>query len=165
MIILINGSINSGKSTVAQLLAKNLKNSALLEIDSLRQMIDWMPLDQAIPLNLENAVSVIRNFSGRGLNVIVPYPLSQENYDYLSAHLKDLGIPIMVFTLAPTLDKALTNRGERELNDLERERIKRHYNIGIPHPTFGEIIDNSEQAPEETAGDILNKINESQSKP
>ena len=151
MIIFINGSINSGKSTVAKILAAKLTNVALVEIDSLSEMIDWMPIDKAVPINLENAVSVIRNFSNRGLNVIVPYPLSQKNYDYMNDCLKDLDTKIYTFTLAPSIEKALTNRGTRELTDWERERIQHHYNVGIQRPSFGEIIDNSEQTPEETA--------------
>ena len=158
MIIFLNGSINTGKSTVAKILAKKLENTALLEIDDLRQMISWLPIDQAVPINLENAVSVIRNFSNRGLDVIVPYPLSENNYDYLMDNLKDLNTKIYVFTLAPKLEKTLTNRGNRELNDSERERIKHHYNIGIHSPSFGEIIDNSNQTPEETVGLILAKL-------
>ena len=42
MILFINCSINSGKSTIAKLLAKKIKNSAILEIDFLRAMINWM---------------------------------------------------------------------------------------------------------------------------
>lgn len=164
MIILLNGSINSGKSTVAKLLSKSLTSSALLEIDSLRQMIEWMPIEQAVPINLENALSVIRNFSKHNLDIIVPYPLSQRNYEYLKNDLKDLNIPIATFTLAPALEKALTNRGDRALDEWEKERIKYHYKIGIPTPTFGEIIDNSEQTPEQTAKYILDKIHELQSK-
>lgn len=83
MTIFLNGSINAGKSTVAKLLAKELPNVALVEIDSLREMIAWMPIDEAVPINLENAVSVIRNFAKRDLNVIVPYPLSEKNYQYI----------------------------------------------------------------------------------
>ncbi|MCX6715570.1 MAG: hypothetical protein NT077_00970 [Candidatus Taylorbacteria bacterium] len=164
MIILLNGSINSGKSTVAKLLYKSLTTSALLEIDSFHQMIEWMPIDQAVPLNLENALSVIRNFSKHNIHTIVPYPLSQKNYGYFKNGLKDLNIPVAVFTLAPTLEKALTNRGSRILDEWEKERIKYHYKIGIPTPTFGEIIDNSEQTPEQTAKYILDKIHELQSK-
>ncbi len=158
MIIFLNGPINAGKTTVAKILAKRLSRAALVEIDALRSMIEWMPIDQAVPINLENAVCVIRNFSKNGLNVIVPYPLSQENYDYISASLKDLDTKIYVFTLAPKLEKALTNRGARELDDWERERIKHHYNVRMHDPSFGEIIDNSEQAPEKTADYILAKI-------
>ena len=90
MIIFLNGSINSGKSTVAKLLSKQIPNCALVEIDTLRAMIDWMPIDQSIPFNLENGVSLITNFVKRELNVIVPYPLSQKNYEYMTGHLDNL---------------------------------------------------------------------------
>lgn len=163
MIIFLNGSINAGKSTVAKLIAKELSDTALIEIDALREMISWMPIDQSIPLNLENAVSVITNFAKRNLNVVIPYPLSEKNYDFLMENLKDLNANIRVFTLAPQLDKVLTNRGTRELDDWERERIKHHYAIGIPTPSFGEIVDNSNQTPEETAQYILYRLNELQS--
>ena len=140
-----------------------MDNTALLEIDVFHEMVEWMPIDQAVPVNLENAVSVIKNFTKRGIDIIVPYPLSQKNYDYFMNELKELNSKILVFTLAPKLEKSLTNRGNRELNDWERERIKHHYNIGITNPTFGEIIDSSEQTPQETAEYILSKIHELQS--
>lgn len=158
MIVFINGSINAGKTTVARILAKRLPNSALVEIDSLREMISWMPIDQAVPINLENAVSVISNFSKRGMDVIVPYPLSRSNHDYVMRALEGLGTSIFVFTLAPRLEKALVNRGARELDDQERERIKHHYHIGIHEPSFGEVIDNSDQTPEQTADLIYKTI-------
>lgn len=158
MIIFINGSINAGKSTVAKLLVQDLPNTALLEIDVLREMIGWMPIDQAVPINLENAISIIRNFSNEGINVVVPYPLSQKNYNYIIDQLKDTSTKILIFTLAPKLDKVLTNRGTRELDDWERSRIQHHYTIGIHNPLFGEIIDNTDQSPEETKDYILGKI-------
>lgn len=158
MIIFLNGSINAGKSTVAKILAKEIENTALLEIDKFYEMIEWMPIDKAVPINLENVLSVIRNFVKREMSVIVPYPLSQKNYDFMMSGLKDLEIYIHIFTLAPKLEKTLTNRGTRELNEQEKERIKHHYNIGIPNPTFGEIIDNSDQTPQETSDYILSKI-------
>ena len=158
MIIFLNGSINSGKSTVAKLLVKELPKTALLEIDVFHEMIEWMPIDEAVPLNLQNAVSVIKNFVSRGLNVIVPYPMSQKNYDYMTENLKTLDAKIYVFTLAPKIEKTLTNRGNRELTDWERKRIKHHYDVGIHNPKFGDIIDNTEQNPEETSKLILNKI-------
>ncbi|MFA5736784.1 MAG: hypothetical protein WCX70_02565 [Candidatus Paceibacterota bacterium] len=158
MIIFINGSINSGKSTVGKLLIKELSKAALLEIDALREMIDWMPIDQAVPINLENAVSLIRNFANQEFDVVVPYPLSQKNHDYIMDQLKDVNAKIFVFTLAPKLEKALANRGTRELNNWEKARIQHHYDIGIHNPSFGEIIDNSNQTPEKTRDYILDKI-------
>lgn len=158
MIIFLNGSINSGKSTVAKILADKISNTAMVEIDSLREMIEWMSIDEAVPINLENAISVIKNFAKRNLNVIVPYPLSQNNYDYVVNELKDINTKIYFFTLAPKLEKILTNRGERELNDKEKERIKYHYDIGINNPSFGIIIDNSEQTVEETVEEIFKNL-------
>jgi adenylate kinase family enzyme len=158
MIIFLNGSINAGKSTVSKLLVKELPNTALLEIDALREMVDWMPLHDSIPLNLENAASIIRNFVKRGLNVVVPYPLSQKDYEYMMSKLNDLDTVIRTFTLAPKLEKTLTNRGTRELTDWEKTRIQQQYEKRIPDPSFGEVIDNSEQSPEETAGHILERL-------
>ncbi len=155
MIIFISGSINSGKSTVAKIIQKELKNVALLEIDTLRAMIDWMPIDEAVPINLKNAVAVIKNFVEAGIHVIVPYPLSQKNYDYVQKELSKLKIKIFVFTLAPKLERALSNRGDRKLEKSEIERIKYHYSIGIANPVFGTILDNSDETPEETARKIL----------
>lgn len=65
MIIFLNGSINAGKSTVAKLLAGRLSNTALLEIDVFHEMIEWMPIDQAVPLNLEMHYRLLKIFSQR----------------------------------------------------------------------------------------------------
>jgi adenylate kinase family enzyme len=162
MIIFISGSINCGKSTVSKLLQEKLGNVALIEIDSLREFIEWMPLEQAIPLNLKNAVSIINNFVAEGLDVIVSYPLSEKNYNYLRENLDVNNLKIITITLAPRLEIALQNRGSRELTDREKERIRYHYEIGINNPSFGEVIDNSDQSPMETLSKILEIINASQ---
>ena len=158
MIILINGSINSGKSTAASLLQRKTPNTAVVEIDSLRKFIDWMPLEQSIPINLKNAASIINNFHSEGLSVIATYPLSEENYQFLTKHLDVDQSQLFAITLAPKLDHILKNRGTRHLSDWERKRIKYHYKIGIHKPDFGHIIDNSNQTPAETVDKILQII-------
>ena len=160
MIIFINGSINSGKSTISKLLQKKVGNTALIEIDSLREFIEWMPLEEAIPLNLKNTISLINNFVAEGLNVIVPYPLSESNYHYLRNNIDNQ--KLIAITLAPRLEIALQNRGGRELTSWEMERIKHHYEIGISTPSFGNIIDNSNLSPKETVDKILEIIDSSQ---
>lgn len=158
MIVFINGSINSGKTTVAKILADKIGNTALLEVDCLRSFIQWLPLEAAVPINLESAVALIKIFVGKGLNVIIPYPLSQDNYEYLLNNLKEVNDQIKVFTLSPRLEVALINRGARELSDSEKDRVKYHYTLGIQNPEFGVIIDNSSETPEETAEEILKKL-------
>lgn len=158
MIIFISGSINAGKSTVARLLAEKIKDTAVVEVDRFHEFIPWMPIAESVLINLENAVLVIRNFYKRGFNVIVPYPLSKRNYEYLMEELKDIAEDISIFTLNPELEEVLKNRGERELTEAEKERIKYHYSIGINNPTFGKIINNTKQTPVETAENILSLL-------
>ena len=158
MIIFINGSINSGKTTVANILVAKIPKTAHIEIDSLRRFISWMSLDESIPINLENTASIIKNFVKSELNVVVTYPLSQKNYDYLLGQLADLNEKIYAFTLNPKLNVVLTKRGTRKIVGSEKKRIKYHYKIGINNPSFGEVIDNSNQTPEETVKIILDSI-------
>lgn len=155
MIIFLNGSINSGKSTLAKILAERIPNTAHIEVDNLREFVSFMPLDESIPINLENTVLLIKNFVKNGLNIIVTYPLSQKNYEFFKEELKDLKDKIYFFTLNPKIEKISNNDRGRDLSDWEKERIKYHYKIGINNPSFGTVIDNTDKTPEETAEEIL----------
>jgi adenylate kinase family enzyme len=156
MVIFINGSINSGKTTIAKLLKEKTPNLAHIEVDDLRAFIDWMPLEKAIPINIDNTVLLINSFSKRGISSVVTYPLSKEEFEYITEKIKSKET-IYSFTLNPRLNTALSNRG-RELSEWEKQRIKHHYNIKINNPGFGIVIDNTNQTPEETAEEISSSI-------
>ena len=158
MIIFINGSINAGKTTVAKILAKKIPKTANIEIDKLRDFIDWLEIDKAIPINLENAVLIIKNFAEHGYNVVVPYPLSQNNYEYLSHELGNFSEQLYFFTLSPDIKKVQMSTKNRKISQWEHDRIQHHYDIGINNPSFGKIIDNTKQTPEETANEILSYL-------
>lgn len=155
MIIFINGPINAGKSTVAKILAEKIPKTARVEIDQLHEFIDWLEIDQAVPINLENAALVISNFIRRGYNVVVPYPLSEKDYKYMKKQLRDFAGQLYFFTLAPEMRKAQGDTKDRKISPWERERIRHHYDSGIASPSFGKIIDNTRQTPEQTADEIL----------
>ena len=159
MIIFINGTISSGKTTIAKLLQKNIPNTAVVEIDALRSFVSEMSLEESIPLNLENAVSVIKNFVSKDLNVVVPYPLSEKNYNYFIENLDKLKTKMLVFTLNPNPDVLIKSKRGRKLNSWEKERIQHHTKMGLTNPSFGQIIDNTNQTPEETVKIILNSLN------
>lgn len=156
MIIFINGSINAGKSTIAKILASKIPNTANVEIDNLRDFIHWLEIDKAVPINMENAALVINNFAKHGFNVIVPYPLSQKNYEYLKKELIDN--ELYFFTLSPDIKKVQSDTKDRKLTQWERDRIQYHYDIGISNPVFGKIIDNTNQTPDETVEEIISLI-------
>ena len=158
MILLLNGSINAGKSTVSKRLCELLPRTAHVEVDSLREFISWMPLEESIPINIEAAIAVTKVFVRQGLNVIFSYPLRPEDYEILLREFAELGVPVYGVTLRPRLEVSLTNRGTRQLTDWERSRIPYHYETRLNEPTFGIVIDNSEQPPDETAREILGYI-------
>lgn len=160
MIILLSGSINAGKTTVSKQIVRLLPRTAHVEVDDLREFIRWMPLDEAIPLNLRNAVAVARNFVACGLNVVLSYPLPPGDHEYMMRELTPLGVPIHCFTLNPDLAVVLTDRGTRALTEWELKRIPYHYEAGINSPPFGIVIDNTRQTPEETAREILEHVKE-----
>jgi uridine kinase len=85
MVIFISGSFNSGKTTVAKLLKERIPNLAHIEVDDLRAFIDWMPLEESIPVNLDNTALLINSFSKREISSIVTYPLNQDEFEYLTA--------------------------------------------------------------------------------
>ena len=58
MIIFINGSINSGKSTVGQLLAERF-NYEFIEFDDIRHTIPEPNIDKALPLVFEKGIKIL----------------------------------------------------------------------------------------------------------
>jgi hypothetical protein len=144
-------------------LVAKLGNTAHIEVDKLREFVDFMPLTkELIAMNLKNAALVANTFIENGLNVVISYPLSTENYNLLTGLLSLPKKDIFTFTLNPKLQAVLKNRGGRELDDWEVERIKHYYSIGINSPKFGSIvIDNTDQSPEKTTAEIFKYLKNS----
>ncbi|MCG7584315.1 hypothetical protein [Photobacterium sp. OFAV2-7] len=157
MVILLNGSINSGKTTVGKALCLREK-FAFIEVDSLRDFVSWLPLEESIELNLENAVDVAINFDLRGINSVIAYPLSEMNYLHVRELLECAGIDAIPITLFLGLASLCNNRGGRELSDWEVSRIGELVDLGIAKPDFSHIIDNSEISVDETVDKVLDIV-------
>lgn len=140
---------------VGKLLATKL-DYEFIEFDDVRNTISEPNIDKALPLVFEKGIKMLNKLNNNGKSVVVAYPLSQKNYDLL---VNKLSTPPQVITLSPRLDVVLKDRGDRKLDDEERERIKYHYQIGINSPKFGYIIDNSDLSIQETVQKILGLIN------
>jgi hypothetical protein len=147
MIILINGVINAGKTTTGRQLAALVPRMAHVEVDALRDFVPFLPLAEAIPINLENAAAVTRNLVRHGFHIVLTYPLSPSDHAYLQGQFADLDTPIHIITLAPPLGVALTDRGARTLTDHERRRIREQFADNRHQPPFGITIDNRHQPP------------------
>lgn len=155
MIILLNGCINAGKTTVAQAIIARSIGFAHIEVDVLRHFISWMPLENTVELNLKNAVAVAKNFHEQNISSIISYPLNKGDLNFVKNLLSDSFIDLHVITLYPGLDKLKTNRGNRELSQSELRRIDALHQMGVANPSFGVVIDNSAQTVEQTADDVL----------
>lgn len=155
MIVFINGSINSGKSTVGRILAKDL-GYEFVEFDDIRSTIPEPDIDKALPMVFEKGIELLNRLYKSNKSVIVAYPLSLKNFNLLKSKLL---VTPKVITLSPRLEVVLNDRGERKLEEPEKDRIKYHYKIGINNPNFGDIIDNSDISIDETidkAREIIN---------
>lgn len=155
MIVLLNGSINSGKTTVGKHISSMGIEVAHIEVDSIRDFIRWMPLKESIPLNLENAVSVALNLNKRKIDSVITIPLSEVDYEYFSSCFTEAGVEWTAIALNPGLEVLKMNRGNRELTKWELSRIDELDKEGSVNPSFGQVIDNSNMPIEDTAMKVL----------
>ncbi len=157
-LIVISGSINSGKSTTSRLLVERLPRAAHVQGDALRHFATRLPLEEAVPVTLQNIVSVSGNFLSAGFDVVVDYPLYQPSYEKFCEVLSGTASAVHAFVLSPRLTVAQRQRGERVLSPREVERIAFHYSTNLHDPGFGIRIDNSEQTPQETVKAMLESL-------
>lgn len=157
MLVYINGSINSGKSTVGRLLAENLPGTVHIEVDELRHFADCLSLAEACPYCVVDTAMLTRNWLSRGFNVVVTWPISHRDYAAFEREAQDARVSIHAFTLRPPLQVAISNRG-RQLSQRERNRIREQYRSSHIEPGIGTVIDNGSQTPEETLTVILKRM-------
>lgn len=158
MIIVINGPINSGKTTIGKHLSKKLPKSTFVDADFIVEEREGLELHEWIPLVIQETIRRGDHLISQGYeNVIFSFPLYQEDYDQLHAHF---GSELKCITLAPPLDECLKNRGDREiLLDWELKRIKEMYKEGFHQSPFSDLtVDNSQQTPEETTAFIVSYL-------
>ena len=158
MLIYINGSINSGKSTIGRLLARDLTNTVHIEVDDLRHFADCLSLSEAIPYCVEDTVTLTRSWLSRGFNVVVTWPIDQRTHALFEREAASAGVPIHTITLRPPLEVAVSDRGQRQLSDRERARIREQYQSPHIDPGIGTVIDNSRQTPDETLADVRTSL-------
>ena len=160
-IININGSINSGKSTISKLLKEKLLKCLFIEVDELLSDEEQKMLNLnreegwAERLKRLNEIIVGEKTLQRYENIIFAYPITGKTYHQWKLW-EDENTKFINITLAPKLDVCMQNRGERKLSFQEKERIKQMYQEGYNHPEFSDlIIDNSSQTPIETLENIV----------
>ena len=157
-LIILNGVPNAGKSSVAQVLQREIPNTVHLEVDALRNMFKWIPIDEAFPIALENALAIMPNFFARGLNVVLDYPLYLDWYNRIVREAESHNVTIHTYTLRPALNVVSQQRGAREISPEMSDRIKKLYLTDMHDLSIGKHIDNSNLTAEQTAAIILSDL-------
>lgn len=148
-VVLINGPINAGKSTVGARLARLLPKALFVEGDD-----HDAPDDASLPQRIEAAwcriLSLIAEMEQDYL--VVAYPIEDERREELAAVTERRKAALFVVTLAPPVEIALSNRGARILSVKEKLRAEEMYREGYAKRAFSDlVIDNSRISAEETA--------------
>ena len=157
LILNINGPMNSGKSTVSKILVNMLTNATFIEVDEL--MSDQKQEQLGLSLK-EGWVERTKRLNKKLLSlkqskafetIIFAYPIADNTYQDWKA-MADNQTHFLNITLAPSLEECLKNRGTRELNDWERNRIRQMYEEGYQNRPYSDfIINNDHQTPKQTA--------------
>ncbi|HLD80622.1 MAG TPA: AAA family ATPase [archaeon] len=105
---IITGTGGSGKTATANQLAKMFKKTAVVEVDSLRQMVkngysspnEGKKAGKQLRLATNNSIAIARNFLKEGFTVFIDdVLLSGEAFKYYEESLK--GYKVHVFALLP----------------------------------------------------------------
>ena len=155
MLVFISGSINSGKTTTSKALAHKL-GADFINVDDLNDTIPNFNLANDLDKSMDLAIKAINESLARGKDVVANYVVRQKDFDRFAGEIHT--DRQFVITLAPRLEVAQSQRGDRVLTDWEVQRIKYHYDTGVASPNFGFVIDNSDLSLEETVQIILDKI-------
>jgi hypothetical protein len=154
-LVFISGSINSGKTTTAKMLAEQL-DAKCINVDDLNDTIPNFNLATDLDKSMDLAISRINECLAQGRNVVANYVVRQQDFERFAAEIKSA--EQYVITLAPRLEVAQGKRGDRQLSDWEVARVKYHYDTGVASPAFGHGIDNSDINVEETVKRIRELI-------
>ena len=153
----INGPINSGKTTVSKILVSLLSNATFIEVDELMSDEEETKLGLSMQdgwaerqRRLDEKLLTLKQ-SRKYETVIFAYPISESSYKRWSS-MVDENTRFLNITLTPSLEECLKNRGMRELNSWEKNRIREIYEEGCQNRPYSDfIINNDNQIPQETA--------------
>jgi predicted kinase len=169
-LIVVTGIMAAGKSTVGHLLAQRFAQGVHIEADVLQQMIVsggvWVSQPgepdeeeaRQLLLRLKNMCLLGRSFFKAGFTVVLDDIIMGDRWHQLRAELHD--IPFSLVVLAPHVDVVVQQR------DMNRSKGSQGsaWAVYLDHvlrttmTNIGLWIDTSEQTPEETVEQILQRL-------
>ena len=135
-VVVLNGPINAGKTTVGKALAAAIDGAAFIDGDD-NGAPDGAPLEVIIEAGLRRLSSEIAaNPAGV---LVLAYPLREADHARLKAAADAAGRRLWTVTLAPPIEVVLGDRGDRRLDDGERARSREMYAEGYHDRAFSDL--------------------------
>lgn len=155
IVICLNGPINAGKSTIGRVLADRLPDAEFIEGDD-----HGIPEDVPFQEMIEQATAWLAKLIGAKQRafLVIAYPLRPEDFILLQEAGTKRGARLFVVTLAPPIELVLKDRGDRNLDDEERARIREMYEEGYASRDFSDLIVTDIESPEVMASHIIESI-------
>ena len=174
-IITINGAANTGKTTVSELLTQIRPMTVSIELDSRcvgritrhlpRSTKDYV-LEKYGNTILQDCATLAISWLDRECDVIFPGPISIEGFKELKSRIDakrgQRHVQYHCFNLRPPLEVAMQDRGGPKLSEKEKAWIREGYGW-LYEPSYGMIIDNQNQTPEQTAALIAGYLRDGKS--
>lgn len=155
-IVLINGPMNAGKTTVAQILADKLTNCSYYDADQESRKHQTKELPELIECVMRYLTESGIKSAATGHDVILSGVVYEGDFTEMKSAYEANGHTFYTIVLSPSLDVCASDRGDRTLSNWERTRIRDMFEKGYQKPEFADyIIDNSTQTAEETAEQVM----------
>lgn len=163
ILIAITGPTGAGKSTTAQLLARQIDNCVNIDVDLVKHFIvsgfryeEPHGLDQWVLLG-KNLGMVAANFQGQNYNVIINGYLREQAWTELEKYITFTHS----FLLLPALDAVQKRNGGRKPEaQMDEDSVLQHYDFFSNHTYYTHFarIDSSNQTADETVAVIKSMI-------
>jgi len=159
-IIILTGPAAAGKNSVSNIIAQKLKRCAVIDVDTVRQMLvkphkaPWGGKEgkRQQLLGVKNASMLAKNFYDYKTNVIILDVITNET---AKLYKKYLG-KVKIFLLMPSYDIAIKRFKERKtLISITEKEFKMLYRWEQDLTVFDKKIDNSTMSAEEVADRII----------
>ncbi|HTN61868.1 MAG TPA: shikimate kinase [Devosia sp.] len=154
-VVVLNGSINSGKTTTGRALAAILPGAEFIDGDDhgISSAVPFAEMIERAQLWLLDRIAAVT-----APFLVIAYPLRDSDFARMQAACAARGASLFAATLAPPLDMALSNRGARVLDAWERNRVAEMYAEGYAARSFSDVIITDVTTPEVTASTLARLI-------
>jgi len=166
-LIIIDGPIGSGKTTVSKILHKKLKRTALISLDRLKRLISDFRRGNHDDIQLASdiGVAMTKEYLKQGFNVIVEKAFSRSEYvkDFTKI-AKNRNIKLLVYQLEAPLEIRIYRVGERDLPEGVKTKpsksriLKNAKHHDLYKYKRAKIFDSKKLSPNKIAREILKDL-------